>query len=74
MVAPEGEDGEGDRGGDEVLEHPPPPQPAVLALPEWLQKALRKGVLACRKAATAPWSTQVLNEGCGPHQPIFFDL
>ena len=41
VVVPEGEDGD----GDEVLEHPP--QPPVLPLPEWLQKALGKGPLVC---------------------------
>ena len=51
----------------------PPPQLPVLPLPEWLQKALRKDSAVCRKAAAAPWSAQVLEQGCGPDKPIFSD-
>ena len=74
MVVPEGEDGDGDEDGDEVLEQaPPPPTTPVVPLLEWLQKALGKDSAVCRKAAAAPWSAQVLEKGCGPDQPIFSD-
>ena len=71
VVVPEGGDEDGE--GDEVQVQPPPPQPPVLPLPEWLQKAFGKDPAVCRKAAAAPWSAQVLEQGCGPDQPIFSD-
>ena len=51
VVVPQGEVGDGDEDGDEVLEQPP--QPPVLPLPEWLQKALGKDSAVCCKAAAA---------------------
>ena len=51
----------------------PPPRPLVLPLPEWLQKALRKDSAVYRKAAAVLWLAQVLDQGCGPDQPIIFD-
>ena len=53
---------------------PPPPQPPVLPLHKWLQSALEKESAVCRKAAAVPWSAQVLDQGCGPNQPIFLTL
>ena len=50
---PEGGEGDEDGEGDEVQVQPPP-QPPVLPLPEWLQKALGKDLAVCRKAAAAP--------------------
>ena len=77
MVVPEGGDGDGegdeDREGAEVEVQPPPPQPPVLPLPEWLQKALGKDSSVFRKAAAHPRSAQLLEQGCGPDQPIFSD-
>ena len=77
VVVPErgDEDGEGDEDGKgyEVHGQPPPPQPPVLPLPEWLEKALGNDSAVCRKAAAAPWCAQVLEQGCGPDQPLFSD-
>ena len=52
---------------------PPPPKSPVLPLPEWLQKALGKDSAVCCKSAGAPWSPQVLEQGCGQDQLFFFD-
>ena len=49
----------------------PPPQPLVLPLLEWLQKALGKDSAVCRKAAAAPWFAQVLESGRWPDPHIF---
>ena len=49
------------------------PLPSILPLPKWLQKALGKDSAVCCKAAAAPWSAQVLAQGCGLDQPIFYD-
>ena len=50
-----------------------PAQPPVLPLPKWLQKALSKDSAVCRKAAAAPWSAQVPEQGSGPDRPISLD-
>ena len=51
----------------------PHPNPLLYPFPEWLQKALGKDSALYRKAAAAPWSAQVLEQGFGPDEPIFSD-
>ena len=70
-LVPEAEDGDGDENGDEVLEEPPPPPPPTPCFtpPRVAAKGPRqrsKESTLCHKAAVAPWSAQVLEQGCGP--------